>query len=101
METNAGTLDGGSPMSRVDFMKWHCCMSLIFLNATCRILEMNMLHVTIFLALISHVTKPYVTCRRNAHVTLSVLRVNGHNAQFSISPFQTTNSTTTKQFKEN
>ena len=78
--TIGGGGGGGSRMSHVNFKK---SLSLIFLNVTCRIKEMNMSHVTTILAPMSHITKPYVTCRhmsdlRNTHVTLSILRVKGH-----------------------
>ena len=43
-------LDGGFPMSHVDFKKWQCQMSLsrIFFNVACRIKEMTMSPVTTF-----------------------------------------------------
>ena len=42
--------------------------------------EMTMTHVTMFLAPMSHVTKPYVTLNlRNGHVALSIVGIKGHN----------------------
>ena len=48
----------GSPKLIVNFEKWQCRLSLalIFLNATCRIYDITISHVTIFLAPMSHVT---------------------------------------------
>ena len=71
-----GALDGGSPMSHVDFMKWQCRMflSLILPNVECknRLRHYNYKPLT-------RDTKPYVACPfKNAHVALSILGVQSH-----------------------
>ena len=67
-----GALDGGSPMSHVDFKKWQSRISLsfIFRNVTCQFLEKDMSHVTIhsspcrmLLSLMSHVEFKKCPCR--------------------------------------
>ena len=65
--------------------KWQCHMSLslIFPNVTCRIEEMNMSHITTFLAPMSHVINP-MSNFRNAHVTLSILGVKGHTFVYGV-----------------
>ena len=69
---SSGALDGGSPMSHVDFKKWQCCMSLslIFSNVTCQNQEKALSHVTIIfspcrmsLSPMSHVKFKKCPCR--------------------------------------
>ena len=58
-------MGGGGGVPNVDVKKWQCRMSLslIFLNVPCQIKEMNMSHVTTFLAPIWHVEFKKCLCR--------------------------------------
>ena len=55
----------GVPMSPVDFKKCQYRIFLLFITAhvVCRIKEMALSYITIFLEALSHVTKPYVARR--------------------------------------
>ena len=73
-----GALDGGSPMSQ-----WQCNMSLLLIFPQCHMLNLRNKYVPCHYSFSPHVACDkalcYMSILRNAHVTLSILGVNGHN----------------------